>query len=131
MRSCHAGIGPRLTRYGTLVGSLAWAAGAAGQAVPTPLPERAPRLAELPTLGRSQLGTAPVVAPFPLPLEDPFRWGPVHVRPHVTYRYSASSGLQARPGQSSDSAIQDVSPGVLLELGDRWRMDYADLAAPP
>ena len=52
------------------------------------------------------------------------QWGPVHLRPHLLFRFSYSDGIQSQPGQPSTSTINEVSPGVLFEMGRHWTLDY-------
>ena len=53
-----------------------------------------------------------------------FRLGPVLLRPHLLYRFLYGNGLQSSPGQQQNSIIQVVSPGVELDLGANWNLDY-------
>src|SRR6185295_14033381 len=52
------------------------------------------------------------------------RVGPVAVRPHVFYRFSYGDGLASAGTNHSSSTIHELSPGVLLGLGDHWTLDY-------
>jgi hypothetical protein len=58
-------------------------------------------------------------------LDEPLQYGPVIFRPRVTYRYLYSDGLQASPGNQSQTVVQDLSPGLLVDLGRDWVFDYA------
>jgi hypothetical protein len=71
-------------------------------------------------------GTLPGALPrFNLPaFSDLVHWGPVTVRPHFIYSASDSTGIQSAPGQSQSSLIQTFSPGVLLNIGTHWSLDY-------
>ncbi|MCF7762208.1 MAG: hypothetical protein K9N62_00890 [Verrucomicrobia bacterium] len=149
--SCHAGRAPggaghlhrisvhrrvvsRGRGYGLGLCSLMFLAGAAGQgienpkfdsfALPATFPSAAFQSSAASAPGTSQLPGLPPLASLPFADQKPFQMGPVNIRPHFLYRYSTSTGIQSRPGRSSDSAIQEVSPGVLLELGDHWMLDY-------
>jgi hypothetical protein len=53
-----------------------------------------------------------------------FRLGPVLLRPHILYRFLYGNGLQSSPGNQHDSIIQVVSPGIALDLGANWNLDY-------
>src|SRR5579871_828809 len=55
---------------------------------------------------------------------DLMHWGPVTVRPHATYQFLYSTGVQSAPGQPQDSFIQTISPGVLFTLGSHLTLDY-------
>lgn len=63
---------------------------------------------------------APAAAAPPLPLQ----WGPVTLHPHVDYQFSYADGLQSSAGQHEDSVIQQVSPGILFNVGDHWTLDF-------
>jgi hypothetical protein len=79
-----------------------------------------------PFAGTSQLAVAPTT-----PLEAALgavpnflRWGPIAVRPHLTYDLSYGNTLQTTPGERSSTLINTVAPGVLFALGDHWSLDY-------
>ena len=69
---------------------------------------------------QSNAGIPPPETAPPLPLQ----LGPVTLHPHVDYQFSYGNGLQSSAGQSQDSIIQQVSPGILLNVGDHWTLDY-------
>jgi hypothetical protein len=52
------------------------------------------------------------------------RWGPVNARPHVIGRITYGDGIQAQPGNQSKTLTESISPGVLLEIGRLWKLDY-------
>jgi len=51
-------------------------------------------------------------------------WGPFSIDPHVFYSFTYASGLEALPTVSSSTAINTVSPGLLLQIGSHWTLDY-------
>jgi hypothetical protein len=53
-----------------------------------------------------------------------FRQGPLTLRPHVDYQFLYGNGLRANLTNSTDTAIQTLSPGFLLEIGKHWALDY-------
>jgi hypothetical protein len=55
---------------------------------------------------------------------SPFKWGPVTFYPHLFYRFLYGDGIQASPGQQSTTAVHTLSPGVRLDLGTLWTLDY-------
>ena len=63
---------------------------------------------------------APSETAPPLPLQ----WGPVTAHPHLDYQFLYGNGIQSSPGQQQNTIVQRVSPGVLLNLGDHWILDY-------
>ena len=77
----------------------------------------------------AQPGGSQVLAPLGVtPLlshEGPLaQWGVVSVRPHLFYRLLYGDGIQASLGQPETTAIQELSPGILLGLGTHWNLDY-------
>jgi len=52
------------------------------------------------------------------------QWGPVALHPHVDYQFLYGNGIQSSPGQQQNTIVQQVSPGVLFNLGDHWTLDY-------
>ena len=57
-------------------------------------------------------------------LPQPFKYGPVTVRPHVSYRFLYGDGIQSSPTNQQKTAIHEISPGLLIELGTHWAVDY-------
>lgn len=53
------------------------------------------------------------------------RWGPVTVHPSLGYGVSYSTGLLVRPGRPESLMVQTFSPGLSLDLGPRWSVDYS------
>lgn len=52
------------------------------------------------------------------------QYGPVTLHPHVSYRFLYGNGIQSQPGSQQNTVIQEVSPGILLDLGTHWALDY-------
>jgi hypothetical protein len=52
------------------------------------------------------------------------QWGPVTVRPHISYEFISGTGIQSAPGQENNTIIQTISPGVLFEISPHWTLDY-------
>jgi hypothetical protein len=61
----------------------------------------------------------PDTAP-PLPLQ----LGPVTLHPHLDYQLSYGNGVQSAPGQPQNTIVNQISPGILFNLGDHWTLDY-------
>jgi hypothetical protein len=76
--------------------------------VPAALPQAPVSDSALPTLW----GTAP------------FQWGVVSLHPHFSYRFLYGDGIQASPSQQSTTSVHTISPGVLLNIGTHWTLDY-------
>jgi hypothetical protein len=62
----------------------------------------------------------------PMPYE-PFKWDQFVVRPHVDYQVIDAQGILAAPSNSVNTVIQNISPGVLINLGPHWSLDYSAL----
>jgi hypothetical protein len=52
------------------------------------------------------------------------QWGPVTAHPRATYRFISTTGLLVSKGEAADTTIQTVAPGIMLELGAQWTLDY-------
>jgi hypothetical protein len=55
---------------------------------------------------------------------EPFRWNQIVFRPHVDYTYTVAYGVLAAPSNHVDTTIQDISPGILINIGPHWALDY-------
>jgi hypothetical protein len=55
---------------------------------------------------------------------QPFKYGPVVIRPHIFYQFLYGSGIVSAPGQSQNTILQQLSPGVLFDIGTHWTLDY-------
>jgi len=55
---------------------------------------------------------------------QPFRWGPVTLHPHLLYRVLYGNGIASSPGQQHNTIVQQVSPGILFNIGTHWSLDY-------
>jgi hypothetical protein len=83
--------------------------------------------AALETAPASRLAGTSQLAPAAAPLSSVppmLRWGPLTVQSHLLYSLSYGNGLQASPGQSSSSLINEVDPGILFQWGSHWSLDY-------
>lgn len=56
--------------------------------------------------------------------KQPLKWKFITLHPHVYYNFVSSSGVEAAPGQQNRTVVQQVSPGMLFNLGDYWTLDY-------
>lgn len=56
--------------------------------------------------------------------DQPFQWGKVIFRPHILYRFLYGNGIQSAPGEQQKTIIQEFSPGMLVDLGRDWVLDY-------
>ncbi|HTQ51545.1 MAG TPA: outer membrane beta-barrel protein [Candidatus Acidoferrales bacterium] len=63
------------------------------------------------------------VVPGPQPVQ-PFRYKFLTLRPHVDYQFLYGTGILAAPGKPEDTIIQQIAPGLRLDIGDHWVLDY-------
>jgi hypothetical protein len=56
--------------------------------------------------------------------QQPFQWGPITLHPHVSYQFTYGDGLQSSPGNQHKSAINQFAPGIGMEIGRHWQLDY-------
>ena len=57
-------------------------------------------------------------------LPQPLKFGPVVVRPHPYYHFLYTTGLQSSTNSTQRSIIQEISPGVAIDFGRHWTLDY-------
>lgn len=62
-------------------------------------------------------------ASAPMPYE-PFRWDQFVFRPHADYQFMDAQGILAAPGDRENTTIQQITPGILINLGPDWSLDY-------
>lgn len=74
--------------------------------------------------GTNQIVAPPEMVPPAETVPDWLEWGPVKTRPHFLYRFLYGDGIPARPGEQFKTAINEIYPGVLFDLGDHWHLDY-------
>ncbi len=55
---------------------------------------------------------------------QPFELGPLILRPHPFYRFLYGDGIQAATNQVLTTSIQTVSPGLQVDIGRHWSLDY-------
>jgi hypothetical protein len=58
------------------------------------------------------------------PVPQIFRYGPIMLRPHADYQLMYGNGIQSTPGDQQETIIQEFSPGILMDLGSHWSLDY-------
>src|ERR1017187_3956210 len=68
--------------------------------------------------------TQPTAAPDSS-LPQIFHYGPIVLRPQADYRFLYGNGIQSSPGNQQSTAIQELTPGILLDLGTHWALDYS------
>jgi hypothetical protein len=67
---------------------------------------------------------SPSAAAPPQQESQPFKYGPVVIRPQISYQFLYGSGIDSAPGQSQNTIVQQFSPGVLFNIGAHWTLDY-------
>lgn len=70
------------------------------------------------------VSTNEIATPVVTPPQRLLDWGPIHLHPHPFYRISYGNGIQASPGNQEKTLINEISPGVAIELGTHWHLDY-------
>jgi hypothetical protein len=55
---------------------------------------------------------------------EPSQWPPISLRPHLSYTFAYGNGIQSSPGVKQNTIWQDLSPGLALDVGKAWRLDY-------
>jgi hypothetical protein len=56
--------------------------------------------------------------------KQPFQWGSVVARPHLDYQFIYGNGIESSPGQQQNTVVQTISPGLRLDVGRHWTLDY-------
>jgi hypothetical protein len=69
------------------------------------------------------LRPAPSIIARPGP-GTPYAYGPVAVFPRVSNRFVYVDGLQAEAGRPLNTYQNTLSPGVRVDIGDNWTVDY-------
>lgn len=129
--------GPGLWRWGATalragcrcagLSSFAFLAGASAQNALAPAPWDSAGANPGPQFRQSRQMDSSLLAPPPAavaPEEPRLQWGSVNFRPHFLYRFLYGDGLPARSGDKITTAINEVYPGILFEVGPHWRLDY-------
>lgn len=55
---------------------------------------------------------------------EPFQYGPVVLRPHLFYGVSYGNGIAVGLNYAQNTVIQQLSPGMTVDLGRQWSLDY-------
>ena len=75
-----------------------------------------------------QVFALPQPPPPTMPYE-PFRIGDFIFRPHADYQFTEAHGILAAPGDQENTTIQQISAGILLNIGPHWALDYTATSA--
>jgi hypothetical protein len=107
-----------------LLGFLGGVTGALAQGVLTQPSETYERTAASQGLTTNVTTVIPPLAGPVAQAPGPFQLGPVDFHPHLLYRFLYGDGIPAGPTNHLKTAIQEISPGLLLDLGRYWTLDY-------
>ncbi len=116
-------VGAGFQRGAAILCWVTFLGGAAGQELLAPAPSEFRQNIYTPDNQFQPLAHNYAAPPGP-EIQTPLQWGPFQVHAHLLYRLLYTDGLQAQPGQRSQTAINEISPGVLVDLGPHWKMDY-------
>lgn len=75
-------------------------------------------------LSSDALAPAAFFGPAPTEVPPALRWGPVTAHPHLSYGLSYGDGLLASRGQKENSFLHTIAPGLRLDVGKHWSVDY-------
>jgi hypothetical protein len=53
-----------------------------------------------------------------------FQYGQTTLHPHVNYTFAYGSGIESSVGNQQKTIIQQLSPGMTVDLGRHWSVDY-------
>jgi len=122
-RTRSSAAGKTGTAGTTLACLLAFARAAEAQQVLAPPPEVPVVPPGQQQFQTNQIGYIPAAELTP-PAKPLLQWGPVDLRPHADYRLSYGNGIQSTPGHRLDSVVNEISPGLLFDIGRHWSLDY-------
>jgi hypothetical protein len=108
---------PLLAFLGSVIGALA-------QGVLAPPSETYERPAVSQSLTTNAMIGIPPLAGSLVQASGPFQLGPVDVHPHLLYRFIYGNGIPAGPTNDVKTVIQEISPGLMLNWGSHWMLDY-------
>jgi hypothetical protein len=58
-------------------------------------------------------------------LPEPFKYDNIVVRPHIDYELEYATGVQSAPGNPQATIVNQLMPGVKVDLGSHWSVDYS------
>lgn len=70
------------------------------------------------------IAAPPLQAPATGPDTFPLQWGPVRFHPHLGYQVVYGDGVLRGPNDPETTWLHTVSPGLFLELGKYWNLDF-------
>lgn len=115
----QASVPPAFRQLGQCVAALVLAASTSAQDIISSVP-REPAVA--PVLRELQPPAS--AAQPPAPPETPFKFGPVVVRPNLSFSYTNAEGLPTQDGRRVASEIFTTAAGLSVDLGEAWTLAY-------
>ncbi len=79
------------------------------------------------TTGTNQPGALPLPPETPQQEAPLLQLGPARFLPHPMYRFLYGDGIPAAPGQNFTTAINELYPGILVQLGQHWYLDWTPI----
>jgi len=113
-----------LRRGLVLPGFLAAATAALAQGILAPSSADFEKSTLAPSLPSYQTGGVPPLGGSIPQTVGPVQLGPVDIHPHLVYEFIYGDGIPTSPTNHLTTAIQEISPGVLLNVGTHWTLDY-------
>lgn len=75
--------------------------------------------------GALAAGAAFAAAPTVGGTNTPFlKLGRIEIRPHLVYALEYQEGVLSRPGDADSTFVESVAPGVAVQFGANWNIDY-------
>jgi hypothetical protein len=107
------------------LGAITCASQAPAQSVIAPSPQFVITPPALQQLQTNQSEVFPPAGTVSRRLDNPlFKWGPVGVRPRIFYRILHGDGILVGASNQVSTVIQEISPGILFDIGSHWSLDY-------
>ena len=107
-----------------LLGFLGGVTGALAQGILAPSSADFEKSTLAPALPGYQTGGLPPPGGLIPQTLGPVQLGPVDFHPHLLYQFIYGDGIPSAPTNHLTSAIQEISPGLLLDIGAHWTLDY-------
>jgi len=107
-----------------LLSFLGGVSGSLAQGVLTPPSQIYERPASSYSLNTNVSGGIPPLAGAVVQAPGLFQWGPLDFHPHLLYRFIYGDGIPSGPTNHYKTVIQEISPGLMVNMGDHWSLNY-------